>query len=67
MYVENSVYPKRQIGYAFKPHVRDMFVNDFNNKTFNQDCIESAIFKIKCYNPSNLKFQHLAVKEKTKN
>ena len=51
---ENSVYPKRETGYAFKPHMNDVFVNEFNNQTFNQDCIYSAILKLKNYNPPNI-------------
>jgi len=66
MWDENSVYPKIETGYAFKPHMNDVFVNDFNNQTFNQDGNESAILGIKYYNPPNLIFQHLPVKEKVK-
>ena len=38
-----------------------------NNQTYNQDGDESGILRIKYYNPRNLIFQHLAVKEKVKN
>ena len=41
-----------------------MFVETFNNQTFYQNGNESAILKIKFYNPQNLIFQHLAVPEK---
>ena len=64
MWDENSVYPKMQTGFAFKPNMSDVNVESFNNKTFNQDGDESAILTIKFYNPPNLKFQHLPVKEK---
>ena len=61
---ENSVYPKIETGFAFKPHMNDVYVEAFNNQTFNQDGDESAILKINYYNPPNLIFQHLPVKEK---
>ena len=66
MYDENSVYLKTKTGYAFKPHMKKIFVNDFNIKLFNQDGNDSAILKIKYYNRSDLAFQHLPVKEKVK-
>ena len=66
MWDENSVYPKIESGYGFKPHMNDIFVKDFNKKTFNQDDNDSAILKTKYYNPPNLIFQQLAVKEKVK-
>ena len=61
---ENSVYPKIEIGFAFKPDRNDVYVEALNNQTFNQDGDESAILTIKYYNPPNLVFQHLPVKEK---
>ena len=67
MWDENSVYPKIETGFAFKPHLNDVYVEAFNNQTFNQDGDESAILGIKYYNPPNLIFQHLPVKEKVKN
>ena len=39
-------------------------VNAFNIQIFNQDGIESAILKMKLYNPPNLIFLHLLVTEK---
>ena len=39
----------------------------FNNRTFSQDGNETAILRTKYYNPPNLIFQHLLVKEKVKN
>ena len=63
---ENSVYPKIETGFAFKPDMNDVYVEAFNNKTFNQNGDESAIFRIKYYNPPNLIIQHLPVKEKVK-
>ena len=47
--------------------MNDLFVNDFNNLTFNQIGNDSVIVKVKFYNPPNLLFQHLPVKEKVKN
>ena len=66
MWDENSVYPKIGSGFAFKPHMNDVHVA-FNIQSFYQDVNESAILKIKYYNPPNLIFQHLPVKEKVKN
>ena len=64
MWDESSVYPKIESGFAFKPHMNDVFVKAFNNQTFNEDGNESAILRIKYYNPRNLIFQHLPGKEK---
>ena len=64
MWDENSVYPKIETVFAFKPHMNDIFVEAFNIQTFNQDGDESAILTIKYYNPANLIFQHLPVEEK---
>ena len=66
MWDENSVYPKIGTGFAFKPNINDVFVEAFNNQTFNQDGDESAILTIKNYNPRNLIFQHLPIKEMDK-
>ena len=46
--------------------MNDVYVEAFYIQTFNQDGDESAILRIKNYNPPNLKFQHLLVKEKVK-
>ena len=64
--VKNSLYPKKESGFVFKPHMNDVHVEAFNNQTFNQDGNESAILKIKYYNPPDLIFQHLPVKERFK-
>ena len=66
MWDEKSVYPKTKTGFAFKPHMNVVYVEAFNNQTFNQDGDESAKLRKKFYNPPNLKFQHLPVKEKVK-
>ena len=66
MWDENSVYPKIETGFAFKPHMNDVYVKAFNNLSFNQDGEESAILTIKYHNPPDLIFQHLPVKEKVK-
>ena len=47
--------------------MNNVYVEAFNNQTFNQDGDESAILRIKYYNPPDLIFQHLPVKEKVKN
>ena len=67
MWDENSVYHKIETGFAFKPHMNNVYVEAFNNQTFNQDVDESAILRIKYYNPPDLIFQHLPLKEKVKN
>ena len=45
MWDKNSVYPKIETGYAFQPDMNDVFVNEFNNRTFNQDGNDSAFLK----------------------
>ena len=66
MWDEKSVYPKIETGFAFKPHMKNIYVEAFNNQTFNQDGNESAILK-KYHKPPNPKFQQLPIKEKMKN
>ena len=66
MWDEKSVYPKIETGFAFKPDMNDVYVEAFNNQTFNQDGDEFVILRIKYYNPPNVIFQHLPVKEKVK-
>ena len=67
MWDEKSVYPKTESRFRFKPHMNDIYVEAFNNQTFNQDGDESAILGIKYYNPPDLVFQHLPVKGEVKN
>ena len=66
MWDENSVYPKIETGLDFKPQMNDVYVEAFNNQTFNQDGNESAILKNIYYNPLDLIFQQLPVEEKVK-
>ena len=66
MWDQNSVYPKKETGFVFKPHTNDIYIEAFNNQTFNEDGDESAILTIKYHNPPDLIFQHLPVKEKVK-
>ena len=66
MWDENSVYPKIETGFAFKPDMKNVYVEAFNNQTLNQDRDEAAILRIKYYNPRNFLYQHLPVKEKVK-
>ena len=47
MWDENSVYAKIETGFAFKPHMDKIYVDAFNNQTFNEDGNESGILKIK--------------------
>ena len=61
------MYPKIESGFTYKPHMNTVNVDAFNNQTFNQHGDESAILQIKYYNPRDLIFQHLPVKEKIKN
>ena len=61
---EKSVYPKIETGFAFRPHMNDVYIESFNFQSFNQDGNASAILKIKYYNPPNLIFQHLPIKKK---
>ena len=42
--------------------MNDTFVEAFNNQTLNQDGNESAIPKMKFYNPPGLMLQQLVVK-----
>ena len=67
MWDEKSVYPKIETGFAFKPHMNDVYIEAFTNQPFNEDGDESAILTINLYNPPDLIFQHLPVKEKDKN
>ena len=66
MWDEKSIYPKIETGFAFKPHMNDVYVEAFNNQSFNEDGDESAILTIKYYNPPDLIFQHIPIKEKVK-
>ena len=66
MWDEKSVYPKIKTGFAFKPHMNNVYVEAFNNQTFNQDGDESTILSIKYYNHPDLIFQTLPVREKVK-
>ena len=66
MWDGKSVYPKIETGFAFKPHMIDVYVEAFKNQTFNQDGDESAKLTIKNYNPPNSIIQHLPVKDKDK-
>ena len=61
MWDENSVYPKIESGFAFKPHMNHVYVEAFNNQTFNEDGDESAILTKKYYNPPDLIFQPLPI------
>ena len=45
MWDENSVLPKIETGFAFKPRLNNIFVEAFNKQTFNQDGDEITILK----------------------
>ena len=66
MWDENSVYPKIETGLTLKTDLNDVYLEAFNNQTFNQDGDEFAILGINFYSPPKLIFQHLPVKEKIK-
>ena len=66
MWDENSVYPKIENGFAFKPHLNVVFVEAFNNQNFKEDGDESAILTKKYYNPPDLNFNIHQLKKKFK-
>ena len=47
MWDGKSVYPKKGLGVAYKPHMKNFNIETFVNQSFNQDGIESAILQIK--------------------
>ena len=61
MWDENSIYPRKETGYAYTRDMNDELVNKFNTQNFNQG---SALLKIRYYNPKNLIVQHLPIKER---
>ena len=65
-WIEKSVYLKIETGFAFKPDMNDVYVEAFNNQTFHHDGDEPAILRTKNYNPPDLRFQLLPVREKVK-
>ena len=64
MWDEKSVYPKIESGFLFTPYMNNVCVEAFYIQTFDQEYDESAILKVKFYNPHNLIFQHLSFDEK---
>ena len=66
MWDENSVYPKIETGFSFKPDLNKIYIAAFNKQLFNEDGDGTAILRIKYYNPPDLKFQHLPVTEEVK-
>ena len=46
--------------------MNDVYVEAFNNQTFNQDGDESAILRIKKYNPPDLYFNIYRLRRKLK-
>ena len=67
MWDKNSVNPKLETGFVFKSHMINIYVETFTNQNFNQDGNEPGILRIKYYNPPNLIFPHLPVKETVTN
>ena len=43
--------------------MNDVYVEAFNNQTFNEDGNEHAILRVNYYNPPNFTFQPLSVEE----
>ena len=64
MWEEKPVYPKKGSGFAFKPHLKDAYVEAFTNQSINQDGNESALIGIHFYYPPEFISQHLAVRVK---
>ena len=62
----NSVYPEAETGFAFKPHMKDVYVEASNNQSFNQDGNEGAILGIENYKAPDLILQHFQLKKKLK-
>ena len=46
MYGNKSVYPKRESGFALKPHMNNVYVEAFIYQSFNKEDNQSAILKI---------------------
>ena len=67
MWDKNSVYPKIETGFAFKPRMNKTFVEAFNNQTFNQNGDESAISKKNITILLILYFNIYHLKKKSKN
>ena len=47
MWDQNSVYPRTESGFCFKPDMNDVYVEAVNIQTFNQDYNESALLRKK--------------------
>ena len=60
---KNSVFPKIESGFAFKPDMKDVYVEALNSQRLNENGNESAILRIKEYNPPNIIFEHLQIKK----
>ena len=63
MWDEKSLYPKIETGYVFTPDMNDKIIEQFNTQTFTQG---SVILKVLYYNPSDLLFQYLSLREKVR-
>ena len=63
MWDEKFIYHRIEMGYAYTEYMNDELIKKFNTGNFNEG---SAILEIKNYNPKNLNFQHLTVKEQEK-
>ena len=46
MWDENSVYSRIEIGFVFRLHMNDIFVEAFKSQTFSQKSDGSALLKI---------------------
>ena len=63
---ENSLYPKKETGFAFRPHMNDVYVGAFKIQTFTKNGNERTILELKYYNPHDHLIQHFPVEEKVK-
>ena len=67
MYNEKSVYTKIESRFAFKPYMKDVYLESINNQFFSPDGKVRAFLIIKYYYSPDLINEHLPVKEKVKN
>ena len=53
MWDKKSINAKTNNGFAFKPHMIDVYGKSFLDQTFNQNSDKSAILKLNYYNLPN--------------
>ena len=67
MWDKTSVNHKTKIGFAFEPHMNDVFVEALNKLCFIQNGNKSAFLLKHFHNPPHLMFQSLPTQKKLKN